>query len=225
MVPFDPVNDDYLLSDQLLEDIKVRCCFVTTQQRSRDYFSQFAASLDGTQLNSSNSEQFKFVGNAELNVDSGKRRLVIPGLIREFACEHLFTDTIDDQHQSLSNFILETLTKCPMDLKRNLAENIILIGGTCMIPGFKCRLSNEIDFLISKTNNTSKYSNKFNYNFAYHTPPSKDNSTAWLGGSIFAQLDILDMCSISNLKYKNSKQVPDWFTINDNNDNQKHGIK
>ncbi|KEP67203.1 UNVERIFIED_CONTAM: actin-like family protein [Hammondia hammondi] len=40
--------------------------------------------------------------------------------------------------------LLEAVEKCPLDLKRELLENIYLVGGSSLIPGFAARLQAEV---------------------------------------------------------------------------------
>ncbi len=63
---------------------------------------------------------------------------------------------------------------------RQLVENIVVIGGTSMLPGFKERLSEELKNALE----TPRYSALAALKDAikFHDPPAKANYTAWLGG-------------------------------------------
>lgn len=75
-----------------------------------------------------------------------------------------------------------------------LAENLVVIGGTAMMPGFLHRLLAEIRLLVEKP----KYSNVLaSKNFCIHAPPAKPNCTAWLGGQMSLRIDH----NYTNLKY------------------------
>lgn len=64
-------------------------------------------------------------------------------------------------------------------MRKQLAENIVLLGGTVMTKGFKARLKEELLSLIKQP----KYSDKLFINvFKFHNPPAKENYVAWLGG-------------------------------------------
>jgi len=130
------------------------------------------------------------------------------------ALEILFIDKIDS-NQTIPNLLIDTLVNCPIDLKRPLSENVILMGGTCMLEGFKSRLVSEVNSLFGN----EKYSSKIMLRqLSFHVPPCLDNYTAWLGGSIFGHLDILDIYSIQFSKYKDMEKLTDWFTIQNKND-------
>lgn len=69
--------------------------------------------------------------------------------------------------------------QCPVDMRKCLAENIVVMGGSAMIPGFMHRLLSEIKNLLKEP----KYKNKTALKtFKYHKPPAKENYVAWLGG-------------------------------------------
>lgn len=59
-----------------------------------------------------------------------------------------------------------------------MSENLVVIGGTAMMPGFLHRLLMEIRLLVEKP----KYSVLASKSFRIHSPPAKPNCTAWLGG-------------------------------------------
>lgn len=106
----------------------------------------------------------------------GSKIITIPGKIRETAFELFYEE--DNDHLCLSTMILDAILKVNADLRIKLAENILLIGGTCMMPGFKARLKEE---LLSQLKN-ERYSKLKITTFKFHTAPCKENYTAWLGG-------------------------------------------
>ncbi len=66
-----------------------------------------------------------------------------------------------------------------MDLRRQLADNILIIGGTAMMPGFLHRFNEELIHFA----NVSTYVNRLAIKkFHFHSPPGQLNYTAWLGG-------------------------------------------
>lgn len=74
----------------------------------------------------------------------------------------------------------DSCLQCAVDLRKVLAENILLIGGTAMLPGFKHRLLLELKELVQ----SPKYKDRLAIRtFKFHNPPAKENYTAWLGGN------------------------------------------
>ena len=71
------------------------------------------------------------------------------------------------------------LPQCPIDMRKTLAENILVVGGTSIMPGFRHRLLSELhDLLTVAPYNQSLALKKFKF----HSAPAKENFTAWLGG-------------------------------------------
>ena len=64
-------------------------------------------------------------------------------------------------------------------MRKPLAENILVIGGTAMAPGFKARLLDELKHLVQQPKYESRLAVKI---FKFHKPPAKENYVAWLGG-------------------------------------------
>lgn len=72
------------------------------------------------------------------------------------------------------------LFQSSVDMRKQLAENIVLLGGTVLAKGFKARLKEELKMLIDGP----KYKDKLFLNvFKFHNPPAKENYVAWLGGN------------------------------------------
>lgn len=77
--------------------------------------------------------------------------------------------------------ILDAILKVGRDLRHTLAENLVLIGGTTMAPGFRARLKTELE----KQLNLDRYSSLNIKTLAFHDLPCKENYAAWLGGKNF----------------------------------------
>ncbi|EFN84875.1 actin-related protein 10 [Harpegnathos saltator] len=180
------------LSEKVLEDIKVRTCFVTTLERSTKL---------GTEDTPSPPPAVKYPGVTSI---------LVPGEIREKAFEILWER--DNDNLSLPTMILDAIVKCPLDTRCALAENIILIGGTTMAKGFASRLKSELLTLVA----SDLYKNKLKVqSFQFHTAPSKPNYTAWLGGAIFGTTDLPLRCLTKEV-YLKTNRVPDWSNLVDN---------
>ncbi|EZA62553.1 hypothetical protein DMN91_005642 [Ooceraea biroi] len=189
---FNDISDDTDLSEKVLEDIKVRTCFVTTLERSAKLGAKDAPTPppDVTY--------------------PGVKRIVIPGEIREKAFEVLWER--DNDNLSLPTMILDAIVKCSLDTRLKLAENIILIGGTTMTRGFASRLKSELQALVK----SDLYETKLKVrSFKFHTAPSKPNYTAWLGGAIFGTTDLPLRCLTKEV-YLKTNRVPDWSNLIDN---------
>lgn len=189
------------IDEYFLEDIKIRGCFVNRMDRAEKNRTH---KFDSTIELPNKPPSFDYSMNGEIIIR-------IDGSIRESACETLFEFDISDS--SIASILIEAILKSPVDSRKILSENIILMGGTCMQPGFKDRLAKELMHLTS-----TKYKNKMGIQeFKFHNPPSKENFTAWLGGAIFGTTDIVAMKSLSIETYNTLQRVPDWCNLLDLN--------
>ncbi|XP_060815900.1 actin-related protein 10 [Bombus pascuorum] len=180
------------ITEKHVEDIKVRTCFVTTMERS---------SKLGTAHAPKPPPAVKYPGIKSIN---------IPGEVREKAFEVLWER--DNDNLSIPTMILDAIIQCPIDIRRTLAENILLIGGTTMAKGFASRLKSELLTLVK----SNLYSEKLKIQtFMFHTAPSKPNYTAWLGGAICGTVDLPLRC-LTKENYLKSDRVPDWVSLIDN---------
>lgn len=135
----------------------------------------------------------------------------IPGCLRETVFEVLFPD--DNDCQSLPHIILDAILKCPIDMRRELAENIFIIGGTSMVIGLLPRLKRELLGLLA----SNYYKDKlFLETIKFHTAPAKGNFTSWLGGSIYGGTDLVKTQSLTKESYAKCCRVPDWVNLDDN---------
>ncbi|VDL92456.1 unnamed protein product [Schistocephalus solidus] len=188
----------------------VRACFVSPAERAALWNNWRLLTKEGTEQH----DNIPLPDYAEESFayplgDEGGQYLRIPSRLRETASEGLFTG--DTDNVTLHTLILESLLLCPIDCRRQLIENIVCIGGTCMMPGFIHRLNEEIKTALELPRYASLAALKDSIKF--HNPPSKANYTAWLGGSIFGALESLPGRSYSRTKYLEQKTIPDWSSI------------
>ncbi|KAM9293859.1 actin-related protein 10 [Gastrophryne carolinensis] len=188
--------------EEIVEDIKVRVCFVSDLQRGlKIQAAKF--NIDGA------SERPPPPPDVDYPLD-GQKILHVKGAIRDSVVELLFEQ--DNEEKSIATLILDSLVQCPIDTRKQLAENIVVIGGTAMLPGFLHRLMAEIRYLVEKPKYKETLATK---TFKVHTPPAKPNCVAWLGGAIFGALqDILGSRSVSKEYYNQTGRIPDWCCLN-----------
>uniref|UniRef100_A0A8C4DAT9 Actin related protein 10 n=1 Tax=Dicentrarchus labrax TaxID=13489 RepID=A0A8C4DAT9_DICLA len=179
----------------------VRTCFVSDLQRGLK-IQEAKFNLDGT------AERPAPPPDVDYPLD-GEKILHVKGSIRDSVMEILFEQ--DNEEKSVASLILDALVKCPIDARKVLSENLVVIGGTAMLPGFLHRLLAEIRLLVEKP----KYSNVLaSKSLRIHAPPAKPNCTAWLGGAIFGALqDILGSRSVSRDYYNQTGRIPDWCCL------------
>lgn len=192
-------NPEFLTAD-VLEDIKVRCCFVTNLERAKKIHEVTMFGAESQNLPPPPpGVQYPLDGGNVLHVD---------GKIREHACEVMFEQ--DNEQQSITTLLLDAILECPLDMRLQLAENIVITGGTAMLPGFLHRIQLELYDLLKQP----RYSNKLAIKkFKFHQPPAKANYTAWLGGALYGALETLPNKSVGREAYAETGKLPDWCTI------------
>lgn len=147
-----------LLTDEIIEEIKVRTCFVTTYERALKYRKN---------------EEVTPPPSVEYPI-RGDEIITIPGKLRETAFEVLFPD--DNDRLGLPFIILDSLTACSIDMRKPLLENICIVGGTAMTQGLIARLKDELLALIK----SELYKDLLHVDSVkFHRLPAKENFAAW----------------------------------------------
>jgi len=79
----------------------------------------------------------------------------------------------------INEIIYNSIMKCDRDLHVPLFNNIIICGGTSLLPGLNNRLQEELNKLITTAE----------ANFKFITLPTRDNAhMSWIGGSLLGSL-------------------------------------
>ncbi|XP_066280528.1 actin-related protein 10-like [Branchiostoma lanceolatum] len=195
------------VQEEMLEDIKVRTCFVCSMERSRKVQDAAMAQLgliDPSQAGQPPTPP----PSVEFPLD-GAKILKINGSIRESSTEVLFEQ--DNELQSVATLILDAIIKSPIDTRKELAENLVVTGGTALLPGFMHRLMQELNTLRQ----SPKYSSKLAFgSFKIHNPPAQPNCVPWLGGAIFAATEALASHSFTKDIQYEGPHIPDWCSLN-----------
>jgi len=192
------------ISAKVIEDIKVRLCFVTELERGHQIqqIRRDASSVSGL-----SSFLRKTVPAASYTLD-GDTLLQVDGETRESVCEVLFEQ--DNDRTSVATMILDALLSCPIDTRRELATNIIIVGGTSMTLGFKSRLFQEMNYLLDR----EPYKGHLLISdLKLHAGPSKANFACWTGASLFGATDAISSRSFTRESYFKDKSIPDWSNL------------
>mmetsp|Transcript_11396 Transcript_11396/g.15333 ORF Transcript_11396/g.15333 Transcript_11396/m.15333 type:complete len:228 (+) Transcript_11396:522-1205(+) len=127
----------------VLEDLKVRTLMTLGRNQKSDYFV------------------------SEENVAKMKSKRVLPGLGKTFkedfpylcisfysrvtAMEACYGDP-DEEEPNLAYSLCQSLLKMTHENRMRSAQNVMLVGGSTMIPGFRKRLIQEVKAMISERN-------------------------------------------------------------------------
>jgi len=190
------------IPETILEDIKVRTCFVT--EFSRGQKIQQSAALTESQRDS----QINVLPPPDVDypLEDGENILKVDGFIREGSAEILWE--VDNEEKSVATIVLDIICRASVDMRVPLAENLLVIGGTASLLGFRHRLLAELNYLAEHHPRYSKLITK--KSFKVHDAPAKPNYVAWLGGAIFGALDAMVTRSIPRDAYRQHRVIPDW---------------
>ena len=204
------------LNEEVIEDIKIRLCFVTDLLRGHQ-IQQIRT--DASSVSGLSSFLKKSVPSATYPLN-GDIILRVDGQTRESACEMLFEQ--DNDRMSVSTMVLDSLLQCPIDTRKELAASLVVVGGTSMIKGFKARLFQELKHLLTKEPYCSRL---YIDEFKLHQAPGKANFSCWSGASIFGATDAIGTRSFTREQYFKDKSVPDWSNLRYNSlyYNERHG--
>ena len=92
-------------------------------------------------------------------------------------------------------------------------RNLVIVGGTSMIPGFKARLVEEMRSLLATS---PKYKAALHLDeITAHRLPCKANYAAWTGASLFGATDAITTRSFTRDAFmkEGGGQVPDWCNL------------
>merc|ERR1712142_1012796 len=141
----------------------------------------------------------------------GDTVLQVDGETRESVCETLFER--DNDQTSVATMVLDSLLSCPIDTRRQLAANIVIVGGASMVLGFKSRLFQEMKHLLQ---NQDPYKEKLllpEEGLKLHVTPAKANFACWAGASLFGATDAIASRSFTREAYFKDKCIPDWSNL------------
>lgn len=105
-----------------------------------------------------------------------------------FLCpEFLFDGSLVSRAQDL---VYQSIHSCDEDIRSSFLTNIVLAGGTTMLPGFTCRLQKEVQALVPAATEVKIFA------------PTERKFSAWIGGSILTSLATFPQMSISKKEYE-----------------------
>ncbi|KAI8801925.1 actin family [Cladochytrium replicatum] len=133
-------------------------------------------------------------------------KLMVPGWVRERAGEVLFES--DEDGNTLATSILECILQCPSDTRTELAQNILVIGGTAMFPGFHERLQKHIEQAQEENDRYKKF-RKLQSRLRILRSVFTPNCAAWIGGSLLGAVKAGGP-EITREQFLAGEQIPDW---------------
>ncbi|PHJ20056.1 actin-like protein alp4 [Cystoisospora suis] len=131
--------------------------------------------------------------------------LTVKAEIRWKACEILFGGA-EDSVTSIQEGICECLSKCPAEVARLVAQNLVLCGGTAQFRGFTTRLAVELDLHLAEEDKLRNLRGVVKFGVPCFSPLLR----AWTGGSMHAGLE--GRKEYKRADYDGGAPIPDWTT-------------
>ncbi|OLY81103.1 Actin-like protein ARP6 [Smittium mucronatum] len=132
----------------VVNDIKEKCCFVSTEFESDLKRAKFGGTNDNLKIDyilpDFTSSKFGYVKNAASGYtikDDDQNCLLLLGL----------------EQGGLHEAIWESISKCPKGTKGLFTQNIVVVGGTANLKGLKARLENELRSLVDSNYSVSVF--------------------------------------------------------------------
>ncbi|CAH2055018.1 unnamed protein product, partial [Iphiclides podalirius] len=180
------------LSEEDLEDIKVRACFVPPRALALRWAGEAEGGGGGG------------VG-AEVR-EARRGRVLVSRRARALAAEPLFAR--DNELASLADMVVQCVLRCPVDARRALAANVLVVGGTAALAGLKARLADELRHVAAQP----PYAERMRgVRFAFHGAPAHDSCAPWLGGALCGAALAADAArGLARDAYARARRLRDW---------------
>lgn len=217
------------LKQEIVEDIRIKACFVAPfkrglvmtenkMEKSKAYQLEMIRQAEEQQkeISQCTLEDCYFISDHDNNSPAtvecsfqGQSAITIPGNLREGACEIFFD--IFGYEQSLTTMVIETILQAPIDCRRSLSENILIIGGLANLPGLDHRLSEELQHIDV----SERFKRKIPEKFKFHKPICPKNYVSWLGASMFCTPSSIELRSTTREQWLRGgkKNLRDWSDL------------
>jgi len=123
------------------------------------------------------------------SIDIGTERFQSPEVLFE-------PGLLGVEKSGIAELLYKSILNADVDSRKELSMNIILSGGTSLIPGIKERLQKELEVLCPVTLKVRIFASK------------ERNLHAWKGGSILSSLSTFQECWITHEEYQ---EYGPWF--------------
>jgi len=133
------------------------------------------------------------------NVEVGVERFKVPetifnpSLLSTFPGQAQLTLADGSQLKGITQMILDSITKCDVDVRKELYGGVLLTGGSSLFPSFRERLERE---LIEASPSASKLK------VTASTSTLERRFSVWIGGSILASLGSFQQMWMSRAEYE-----------------------
>ncbi|XP_077236417.1 actin-like isoform X2 [Tasmannia lanceolata] len=159
---------------EIVRDMKERLAYVAI-----NFEKELATSMESSEVESA----YELPDGQSITVGSGR-----------FRCSEVLFDPgrIGMEPAGVHEIVFKSIMKCDVDIRREMYGNVVLSGGTTMLPGLPNRLAKELSSLAPAS-----------VRVRVVAPPERKYSV-WIGGSILASLSTFQQMWISKEEYMES---------------------
>ena len=147
---------------EIVKDIKEQTTYV-----AMDFEKELATSRESLELD----KQYELPDGQVITIGTGR-----------FKCPEILFDPskVGIESCGVHDIVLKSIRRCDMDIRRDMYGNVVLSGGTTMVPGLADRLAKELSSLAPP-----------GVRVRVVAPPERKYSV-WIGGSILASLSTFE---------------------------------
>jgi len=182
-----------VLSEYILEDIKVKYLNLLLKNQKEDYFSS-----------EKNIQKMK---DKLYTIEIEKKKIKISYYDKVSILESIFGDP-DNEEINIAASVLDSISKVNVHSKKKVVQCVVVCGGLTMIPNFGKRLRQELDsfFKSKKYSNISALSDSFSFideKYPLHC-------LTWIGASVLSNLNGIERFAVG-VDSNGNVEVPDKF--------------
>jgi len=184
---------------EIVRDIKEKCCYVSLNpeaelaaitgetERVREYYAGAPPAAEtGATAAVSKPEPVTYTLPDGSSVTLLEERFLAP--------EVLFTPALIGRDElGVHEMVFEAIMACDVDVRRDMAENIVLTGGTSLFPGLKERLELELNRMLKEAGINLTVSISL---------PKRRQFAVWMGASRLAALPEFQRSWIERSEYE-----------------------
>jgi len=168
---------------QIVRTIKESVCYVALD---------FDAEMDGLESKAKKMRTSETTSCGEVSFEMPDGSMIAVGTERFRCPEALFKPSlIGNQHGGIHELTFESISRCDVDLKKDLFANVVLSGGTSTFPGLCDRMVKELGALAPRAK-------------VRVVAPEERKYSVWIGGSVMASLSCFQHMWITSDEYAQS---------------------